>query len=50
MKQSDKLNVGCGIKPYSEYINLDIVKLPGVDIVYDIAKIPWKPFKKKSVQ
>jgi len=41
---SKKLNLGCGkdIKP--DYINLDRVKLPGVDVVHDLNKFPW-PFK-----
>ena len=50
MKNGTKLNVGCGIKPYNGYINLDLVKLPGVDIVNDIANIPWKPFKKSQFE
>ena len=42
-----KLNLGCGkdIKPSKEgWINLDNVKLKGVDIVYNINKFPY-PFK-----
>jgi len=45
------LNLGCGnkktkkINEYDEVIGVDIVKLPDVDIVYDLDKAPWKPFK-----
>ncbi|HPC10341.1 MAG TPA: class I SAM-dependent methyltransferase, partial [archaeon] len=39
-----KLNIGCGKKILKGYINLDVVKLPGVDIVHDLNKYPW-PFK-----
>lgn len=44
-----KLNLGCGkdIKKSSEkekWINMDVVKLSGVDIVHNIDKYPW-PFK-----
>jgi len=39
-----KLNIGCGrdIKP--GFVNIDIVKLPGVDKVVNLDKYPW-PFK-----
>jgi len=40
-----KLNIGCGKKTKKGYVNLDISKLPGVDIVHDLNKYPW-PFKK----
>ena len=39
-----KLNIGCGDKPMDGAINLDWIKLPGVDIVLNIEKTPW-PFK-----
>ncbi|MFQ3676121.1 MAG: methyltransferase domain-containing protein [Endomicrobiia bacterium] len=35
-----KLNLGCGKDIKQGWINLDIVKLDGVDIVYDINKLP----------
>lgn len=35
-----KLNLACGRDIRKGYINLDIAKLDGVDIVYDINKIP----------
>ncbi len=39
-----KLNLGCGdvIKP--GYVNLDIAKLEGVDVVHDLNRFPY-PFK-----
>ncbi|MBU2633718.1 MAG: class I SAM-dependent methyltransferase [Nanoarchaeota archaeon] len=41
---SKKLNIGCGRDVLKDYINLDIVKLPGVDIVHNLNKYPY-PFK-----
>lgn len=47
-----KLNLGCGkvIKkssPQEKWINMDIAKLPGVDIVWNLDKYPW-PFKNNT--
>ncbi len=39
-----KLNFGCGEKILFGYMNVDIVKLPGVDKVLDLEKTPY-PFK-----
>ena len=39
-----KLNIGCGIHPRKGYVNLDIAKLPHVDIIHNLDKYPW-PFK-----
>lgn len=44
-----KLNVGCGLDIKSDYINLDVASLPGVDIVHDLSKFPW-PFPDNSFQ
>ncbi|MBI4438749.1 methyltransferase domain-containing protein [Candidatus Woesearchaeota archaeon] len=38
-----RLNLGCGEKPMKGYLNVDVVKWPGVDMVLDIEKTPW-PF------
>lgn len=42
-----KLNVGCGNDIRKGWVNLDIAKLAGVDIVHDIQKIPW-PIKNNT--
>lgn len=39
-----KLNLGCGNDIKKDYVNLDGVKLNGVDIVHDLNKFPY-PFK-----
>ncbi len=39
-----KLNLGSGLKPFRGFINLDIKKYPGVDVVHDLEKFPY-PFK-----
>ena len=37
------LNVGCGHKPESEYLNVDRRGLPGVDIVAEANALPFEP-------
>ncbi len=39
-----KLHIGCGTDIKKGYINLDIIKREGVDIVHDLNKAPY-PFK-----
>lgn len=34
------LNIGCGTDIHSDCINLDRAPLPGVDVVYDLARLP----------
>ncbi len=41
-----KLHLGCGQKHIPGFVNVDIQKLPGVDLVSDIAVLP---FEKNSV-
>ncbi|MFH1451642.1 MAG: methyltransferase domain-containing protein [archaeon] len=42
-----RLNVGCGRDIMNGYVNLDFVKLPGVNVVHDLRKFPW-PFKENE--
>ncbi len=39
-----KLNLGCGRDIRKGYVNLDRVRLEGVDVVHDLNKVPY-PFK-----
>jgi ubiquinone/menaquinone biosynthesis C-methylase UbiE len=39
-----KLNVGCGKDIKNDYINIDFVKQPGVNVIHNLNKFPW-PFK-----
>jgi SAM-dependent methyltransferase len=39
-----KLNMGCGTDIKSDYINLDMVPLKGVNVVHDLNKFPY-PFE-----
>ena len=38
--QSVKLNIGCGRDSNADYINLDVIPLPGVDVVHDLQDLP----------
>jgi predicted SAM-dependent methyltransferase len=42
-----KLNLGCGRDVRSGYLNLDLVYLPGVNVVCDLNR-SWLPFKENS--
>ena len=42
-----KLHLGCGYEIRSGWVNLDLARLPGVDVVHDIEKLPW-PFESES--
>jgi len=43
-----KLNIGCGNSPKKGFVNLDIVKLKGVDVIHNLEVSPL-PFKTSSV-
>ncbi len=43
-----KLNLGCGCTPLVDWINLDRIKLPGVDVVYNIENLPL-PFGDEEI-
>ncbi len=38
------LNIGCGRKIMQGAVNLDILKLPGVDVVHNLEDTPWSMF------
>lgn len=42
--KKNKLNIGAGKDIKTDYVNLDSVKLHGVDVVHNLDKFPW-PFK-----
>jgi len=44
-----KLNLGCGRDIREGYVNLDSAKLPGVQVVHDIRKLPL-PFKQEEFE
>jgi SAM-dependent methyltransferase len=43
----EKLNLGCGSDIRKDYLNLDFIKCSGVNLVYDINKLPL-PFKENT--
>jgi SAM-dependent methyltransferase len=43
-----KLNIGCGKIAIPDFLGVDRVKSPSVDIVWDLFKTPW-PFEDESV-
>ena len=42
-----KLNLGCGVDTRKGFVNLDIIKHPGVDVVHDLNNLPL-PFESNS--
>ncbi len=47
-KSGIQLDIGCGSNKQPGYVGIDLLKLPGVDIVHDIEEIPW-PLPDESV-
>ncbi len=45
----EKLNLGCGRDILRDSVNLDMVKLQGVDIVHDLRNFPY-PFKENTFE
>jgi len=39
----EKINLGCGKEILKEYVNLDMIKLEGVDVIHNLDKFPY-PF------
>lgn len=44
-----KLNLGAGTIPLDGWVNLDIVRLKGIDVVHDLNVHPW-PFEDESAE
>ncbi|MEK6889314.1 MAG: methyltransferase domain-containing protein [Nanoarchaeota archaeon] len=44
-----KLNFGCGNDIRKNYLNMDIVKLPGVEVIHNFNKFPY-PFKEDTFE
>jgi ubiquinone/menaquinone biosynthesis C-methylase UbiE len=42
-EEEPRLNAGCGTDTLQGWVNVDSVQLPGVDVVHDLARVPW-PF------
>lgn len=45
-----KLNLGCGHLPIPDYINIDSRELPGVDVVADVASLPFADSSVKIIR
>lgn len=43
-----QVNLGCADSPLPNFINVDMLDLPGVDIIHDLETFPW-PFPDNSV-
>ena len=43
-----KLDIGCGASKQPGFVGMDVLKLPGVDIVHDLELFPW-PLPDQSV-
>lgn len=47
MSQPDKINLGAGADPTEGYINVDLLDLPGIDVVHNLMDFPY-PFGDES--
>lgn len=47
-KTGFRLDIGCGSNKNSGFVGIDILPLPGVDIVHDLETFPW-PIEDESV-
>lgn len=43
MGQHIRVNLGCGEKPWADYINVDFRELPDVDVVAEVQSLPFEP-------
>lgn len=43
------INLGCGSEPSPNFVNVDWLQLPGVDIVHNLLLFPW-PFEDNSAK
>ena len=46
--KANQINLGCGSLPMAGWTNVDLVPLPGVDVVHDLDVFPW-PFEDGQV-
>jgi SAM-dependent methyltransferase len=49
MNNARKLNLGCGKDIKNGYVNLDFVKIEGIDVVHNLNKTPY-PFKDETFE
>jgi ubiquinone/menaquinone biosynthesis C-methylase UbiE len=47
--ETKKLNIGCGKKIMTGFVNLDVCKIQGVDVVHNLDKFPY-PFKDNNFE
>lgn len=44
MSELIRINLGCGAVPIKDWVNVDMVDVPGVNVVHDLDSFPW-PFE-----
>lgn len=44
-----RLNLGAGYRPIEGAVNIDRVQLPGIDMVWDLDRVPW-PFDSETAE